>query len=140
VSAEQSSAVRRRQSSGSRSTVNPRSAVRQRTRKYTIAHDVFFVVSYIKLNCFTCVYLIINLDVSIFTDEGRPATPHTSATEPSGSHSGSRGGSHSGSRDAEDVDDDSAVGGEVPPTPGTLNAYFFFFQLSQVQLICIDFY
>jgi hypothetical protein len=118
VSAEQSSAVRRRHSSGSRSTVNPRRAVRQRTGKYTIAHDVFFVVSYIKLNCFTCVYLIINLDVSIFTDEGRPATPHTSATEPSGSHSGSR--------DAEDVDDDSAVGGEVPPTPGTLNAYIFF--------------
>ena len=130
MSAEQSSAVRRRQSSGSRSTANPRRAVRQRTGKYTIAHDVFFVVSYIKLNCFTCVYLIINLDVSIFTDEGRPATPHTSATQPSGSHSGSRGGSrggsHSGSRETEDVDDDSAVGGEVPPTPGTLNAYIFF--------------
>jgi len=118
VSAEQSSALRRRQSSGG-SAVNPRSAVRRRTRKYTIAHDVFFVVSYIKLNCFTCVYLIINLDVSIFTDEAtRPATPHTPATEPSGSHSGSR--------DAEDVDDDSAVGGEVPPPPGTLNAYIFF--------------
>ena len=124
MSAEQSSALRRRQSS-SGSAVNPRSAVRRRTRKYTIAHDVFFVVSYIKLNCFTCVYLIINLDVSIFTDEGRPATPHTSATEPSGSH-GSHSGSRGGSRDAEDVDDDSAVGGEVPPPPGTLNAYIFF--------------
>ena len=86
-------------------------------------HDVFFVVSYIKLNCFTCVYLIINLDVSIFTDEAtHPVTPHTPATEPSGS----RGGSHSGSRDAEDVEDEATVGGEVPPQPGTLNAYIFF--------------
>ena len=129
MSAGKSSAVRRRQSSGSRSTVNPRSAVRQRTGKYTIAHDVFFVVSYIKLNCFTCVYLIINLDVSIFTDEAtRPAMPHTPAGEPSDNHSGSRepSGSHSGSRDAEDVEDEAAVGGEVPPTPGTLNAYIFF--------------
>ena len=132
MSAEQSSALRRRQSS-SGSAVNLCSAVRQRTRKYTIAHDVFFVVSYIKLNCFTCVYLIINLDVSIFTDEAtRPATPHAPAGELSGSHSGSR--------DAEDLEDEAAVGGEVPLELGTLNAYFFFFQLSQVQLICIDFY
>ena len=122
VSAEQSSAVRCRQSS-SGSVVNPRSAVRRRTCKYTIAHDVFFVVSYIKLNCFTCVYLIINLDVSTFTDEAmRPATPHAPAREPSGSHSGSR--------DAEDLEDEAAVGGEVPLEPGTLNAYIFFFQLS----------
>ena len=90
MSAEKSSALRHRQSSGG-SAVNPRSVVRRRTRKYIIAHDVFFVVSYIKLNCFTCVYLIINLDVSIFTDEARrPATPHAPAGELSGSHSGSR--------------------------------------------------
>ena len=118
MSVEQSSTLCRRQSSGG-SEVNPRSAVRQRTRKYTIAHDVFFVVSYIKLNCFTCVYLIINLDVSIFTyDATCPATPHALAGEPSGNHSGSR--------DAEDLEDEAAVGGEVPLELGTLNAYIFF--------------
>ena len=36
-------------------------------------HGVLFVVSYIKLNCFTCVYLIINLYVFIFT--GSPKRP-----------------------------------------------------------------
>ena len=71
------------------------------------------------MNCFTCVYLIINLDVSIFTDEAtRPATPHAPAGEPSGNHSGSH--------DAEDLEDEAAVGGEVPDEPGTLNAYIFF--------------
>lgn len=116
--AEQSSALRRRKSSGG-SVVNLRSAIRQRTHKYTIAHDVFFVVSYIKLNCFTCVYLIFNLDVSIFTDEAtRPAMPHAPAGEPSGSHSCSH--------DTEDLEDEAAVGGEVPLEPGTLNAYIVF--------------
>ena len=82
-------------------------------------HDVFFVVSYIKLNCFTCVYLIINLDVSLFTDEARhPTTPHAPTGEPSGSHSGSH--------NTEDLEDEAAVGGEVPLEPGTLNAYIFF--------------
>ena len=118
MSPEHSGSLRCRRSSGG-SAVNPRSAVRQRTRKYTIAHDVFFVASYIKLNSFTCVYLIINLDVSIFTDGAtRPETPRAPAGEPSGSHSGSR--------DIEDIEDEAAVGGEVPLQPGTLNAYIFF--------------
>ena len=118
VSAEQSSALRRRRSSGGLA-VNPRSTVHQQTRKYTIAHDVFFVASYIKLNYFTCVYLIINLDVSIFTDGAtRPETPRAPAGEPSNNHSGSR--------DGEDLEDEAAVGGEVPLQPGTLNAYIFF--------------
>ena len=65
------------------------------------------------------------MDVSIFTDE---ATPHTPPGAPSGSHSGSQepSGSHSGSRHIEDVEDEATVGGEVPPQPGTLNAYIFF--------------
>ena len=45
-------------------------------------------------------------------------TPHASAGEPSGSHSGSRS--------LGDIDDDvtTAVGGEAPPE-GILNALFF---------------
>ena len=71
------------------------------------------------------------MDVSIFTDEATPHTPpgapsgsHSGSREPSGSYSGSR--SHSGSRHIEDVEDEATVGGEVPPQPGTLNAYIFF--------------
>jgi hypothetical protein len=117
VSSEHSGSLRRRRSSGG-SAVDLRSAVRQRTGKYTIAHDVFFVACYIKLNSFTCVYLIINLDVFIFTDGAtRPETPRAPAGEPSGSHSGSR--------NVEDIEEEAAVGGEVPLEPGTLNAFFF---------------
>ena len=118
MSPEHSDSLLRRRSSGG-STVNPRSTVRQRTGKYTIAHDVFFVACYIKLNSFTCVYLIINLDVFIFTDGAtRPEMPRAPAGEPSGSHSGSR--------DIEDIEDEAAVGGEGPLQPGTVNAYIFF--------------
>ena len=48
----------------------------------------------------------------------RPATPHTPAGEPSGSHSGSLS--------LGDIDDDAtaAIGGEAPPK-GILNALFF---------------
>ena len=73
---------------------------------------------------------MINLDVSIFTDEAtHPMMPHASAGEPSGNHSGSG--------DVDDLEDEAAIGGEVPLEPRTLNAYIFFFQLSKVQLICI---
>ena len=121
MSTEQSASLRPRRSSGG-SVVNLRSVVCQRTRKYTIPHDVFFVASYKKLNSFTCVYLIINLDVFIFTDGAtRPETPRAPAGEPSGSHSGSH--------DVEDIEEEAAVGGEVPLQPGTLNAFFFFFKL-----------
>ena len=93
-------------------------------------HDVFFVASYIKLNYFTCVYLIITLDVSIFIDEATcPATPHAPAGEPSGSHSGSR--------DVDDLEDEAAVSGEVPLEPSTLNAYIFFLS---VVIGTINFY
>ena len=112
----------------------PRPGGRQRTRKYTIVHDVLFVVSYIKLNCFTCVYLIINLYVSIFTGSPRCSMPtHGSAGEMSGNHSGSL------SVHVSDEDHDTVgVRGEVPHERGTLNAYIYFFQLS-VPLIYIDF-
>ncbi len=117
MSTEHSDSLCCRRSSGG-SAVNLHSAVRQRTRKYTIAHDVFFVASYIKLNSFTCVYLIINLDVSIFTDGAtRPETPRAPTGEPSGSHSGSH--------DVEDIEEEAAVSGEVPLQPGTLNEFFF---------------
>jgi len=66
ASAQRGSSLRRRHSSGG-SVVNPRSGSHQRTSKYTIVHDVLFVVRYIKLNSFTCVYLIINLYTFIFS-------------------------------------------------------------------------
>ena len=97
-------------------------------------HDVLFVVSYIKLNCFTCAYLIINLYVSIFIGSPRHSmSTHASAGEMSGNHSSSR------SVHVSDEDQDTVgVGGEVPHKIGTLNAYIYFFQLS-VPLIYIDF-
>ena len=115
----------------------PRLGGRQRTRKYTILHDVLFVVSYIKLNCFTCVYLIINLYVSIFTGSPRRSMlTYALAGEMSDNHFGS----HSGicSMHVSDEEDTVGVGGEVPHKRGTLNAYKFLSQLS-IPLIYIDF-
>ena len=66
ASAQQGSSLRWRHSSGG-SAVNPRNGGRHRTGKYTTVHDVLFVFSYIKLNYFTCVYLIINLYTFIFS-------------------------------------------------------------------------
>ena len=66
ASAQRGSSLRRRHSSGG-SAVNPRSGGRRRTGKYTTVHDVLFVFSYIKLNYFTCVYLIIDLYTFIFS-------------------------------------------------------------------------
>ena len=92
-------------------------------------HDVLFVISYIKLNCFTCVYLIINLYVSIFTGSPRISMPtHSVAREMSDNNSGNRFGSRSVHVRGED--DIVGVGGEVTHETGTLNAYIFFFQLS----------
>ena len=66
ASTQRDSSLRRRHSSDG-SAVNPRSGGRQRTGKYTTVHDVLLVFSYIKLNSFTCVYLIINLYTFIFS-------------------------------------------------------------------------
>ena len=98
-------------------------------------HDILFVVSYIKLNCFTCVYLIINLYVSIFTGSPRRSIlTHAPAGETSRSHSGSPSVYVSG-----EDQDTVGVGGEViPHEAGTINAYIYLFQLS-VPLIYIDF-
>ena len=132
ASLQRGSSVRRRQSTG-RSAAIPHPRGRQRTCKYTIAHDVIFVVSYIKLNCFTCEYLIINLYVSIFTGSPRnPTLTHTLAGETSGNHYGSRSVHVCGQEDT------AGVGGEVPHETGTLNAYIYLFQLSTL-LIYIDF-
>ena len=104
------------------------------TRKHTIMHDVLFVVSYIKLNCFTCVYLIINFHVSIFRGSPRRSMPtNAQAREMTDSHSGSHS-VHVSGEDHVTI----GVGGEVPHEIGTLNAYIYFFQLS-VPLIYIDF-
>ena len=95
---------------------------RKRTCKYTIMHDVLFVVSYIKLNGFTCVYVIINLYVSIFTGSPRrPTSTHAPVGESSDSHSSSHSVHVSGKEDTASVD------GEVPHETSTLNAYIFFF-------------
>ena len=91
---------------------------------YTSAYDVIFVVSYIKLNCFTCVYLIINLYVSIFTSSPmRPMSTHAPTREPSGSHSGSL------FVHASSEEDIAGVSGKVPHETCTLNEYIFFFEL-----------
>ena len=103
------------------------------TRKYTIVHDVLFVVSCIKLNCFMSVYLIINLYVSIFIGSPRRSTSTNAlAGEMSDSHYRSQ------SVHASDGEDTAGVSGEAPHEIGTLNAYIFFFQLL-VPLIYIDF-
>ena len=54
ASLQRGSLVRRRQST-SGSVAIPCPGGQWRTRKYTIVHDVLFVVSYIKLIFFTCV-------------------------------------------------------------------------------------
>ena len=111
----------------------PHPGGQQRTCKYIIVHDVLFFVSYIKLNCFTSVYLIINLYFFVFTGSPkRPTSTHTPAGESSGSHSSSFSVHESGEEAT------AGVGGEVPHETSTLNAYIFFFQLS-VPLIYIDF-
>ena len=99
-----------------------------------IVHDVLFVVIFIKLIFFTCVYLIINLYVSIFIGSPRRSMPtYALAGEMSSNHSRSR------SVPVSDEDQDTVgVGGEVHHETGTLNAYIYFFQLS-VPLIYIDF-
>ena len=95
-------------------------------------HDVLFVVSYIKLNYFTCVYLIVNLYVSIFIGSPRSSTlTHASTRETSDSHTGSH------SVHVSDKDYIVGFGGEVAHETSTLNAYIFFFQLS-IPLIYID--
>ena len=89
ASLQRGSSVRRRQSIGGSAAI-PRPGGRQRTHKYTIVHDVLFVVNYIKLNCFTCIYLINNLYVSIFTGSPRHSMlTYALAGEMSGSHSSS---------------------------------------------------
>ena len=95
-------------------------------------HDVLFVVSYIKLKFFTCVYLIINLYVSIFIGSPRRSMPtHAPVVEMSDNHSSSLC-VHVSDKDQDIV----GVRGEVPHKTGTLNAYIYFFQLS-VPLIYV---
>ena len=86
-------------------------------------HDVLFVVSYIKLKCFTCVYLINYLYVSIFTGSPRRPTPTHAPT-------GKLSDNHYGSCSVHVREEDNIVGvdGEVPHKTSTLNAYIFFFQ------------
>ena len=68
-------------------------------------HDVLFVVSNIKLNCFTCVYLIIKLYVSIFTGSPRRHTPtHAPAGQLSDNHSGNHSVHASDKEDIAGVD------------------------------------
>ena len=113
------SSVCRRQSTGGSAAI-PLPGGQWRTHKYTIVHDVLFVVSYIKLNCFTSVYLIINLYISIFIGSPRHSMPtHTPAGEMSNNLS-------------------VHMSGKDPNKIGRLNAYIYFFQLS-VPLIYIDF-
>ena len=65
-----------------------------------------------------CVYLIINLYVSIFIGSPKISTPtHTPAGETSENRS----------MHVNDEEDTAGVGGEVPHETGTLNAYIFFF-------------
>ena len=124
ASLQRGSSVRRRQSTGGSTTI-PRPGGRRRTHTYTIVHDVIFVVSYVKLIFFTCVYLIINLYVSIFTGSPRRSIlTHAPAGEMSGSYSGSR------SMHVSDEDQDTiGISGKVPHETCTLNEYIFFFEL-----------
>ena len=93
-------------------------------------HDVLFVVSYIKLNCFTFVYLIINLYISIFIGSPRHSMlTHTPIGEMSDNLF-----VHMSGKDQDTV----GVDGEDPKNIGRLNAYIYFFQLL-VPLIYIDF-
>ena len=97
-------------------------------------HDVLFVVSYIKLKFFTCVYLIINLYASIFTGSPRHSLlTYALVGEMSGSHFGSCTGSRS--MHVSDEDQDTiGVDGEVPHETGTLNAYVFILVISTFNL------
>ena len=106
-----------------------RPRVQQRNHKYTIAHDVLFVVTYMKLNCFTCVYLIINLYVSIFIGSPRRSTSTNALA-------GEMSDSHYRSQSVHGSDDDDTIGvsGEFPHERATLNAYIFILVISSFNL------